>query len=68
MSDRFYKNNPNDKIWWKETEERGAWEFSFDKVTVFNMFQDYPWKLTADQKALFDEENPFWADFFADRK
>lgn len=67
QSNKFYKNNESDKIWWKEKESIGVWEFSFDQKTVFNMFQDYPWKLTPEQKEIFDRENPFWADFFSDR-
>ena len=67
-SDKFYKNNPSDLIWWVEDPERiGEWEFSFDKKTVFNMFADYPYKLTEEQKRIFDKENPYWADFFSDR-
>ena len=68
-NDEFYKNDPNDKIWWKDTPDQvGLWLFSFDKKTVFNMFQDYPYKLTTEQIKIFDEENPEWADFFSDRK
>lgn len=64
----FYKNDDNDKIWWVDNpDEIGVWEFSFDKKTVFNMFQDYPKALTPEQKTIFDKENPFWADFFKDR-
>lgn len=62
------KNNPTDKIWWKFQPDRiGEWVFSFDQKTEFNMFHDYPWKLTPEQKKIFDEENPIWADFFKDR-
>jgi hypothetical protein len=68
-SNKFYKNNPTDVIWWVDTSDKdGVWEFSFDKKEVFNMFADYPHKLTPEQKKIFDKENPFWADFFSDRK
>jgi hypothetical protein len=67
---KFYKNNPSDRIWWVDNAEevKGEWLFSFDKKEVFNMFRDYPHKLTQEQKAIFDKENPYWADFFKDRK
>lgn len=65
---RFYKNNRGDKIWWMDTSESvGEWLFTFDKKTIFNMFSDYPDKLTREQKELFDKENPYWAEFFKDR-
>lgn len=67
-SNKFYKQNPKNKIWWVDNSDTiGEWLFSFDKKTIFNMFQDYPKKLTKEQKKIFDEENPFWADFFKDR-
>ena len=65
----FYKNRPSDKIWWVDNRDTvGEWEFSFDKKEVFNMFADYPHKMTAEQKKIFDKENPYWADFFKDRQ
>lgn len=65
----FVKNNKFDRIWWLEDPEtKGEWVFSFDKETTFNMFRDYPHKLTKEQKEIFDKENPFWADFFKDRQ
>lgn len=67
QSIKFYKNNPSDVIWWVENSDTvGEWLFSFDKETIFNMFADYPDKLTSEQKEIFDKENPFWADFFKD--
>lgn len=66
---RFYKNNRGDKIWWIDNSDTvGEWLFTFDKKTIFNMFSDYPSKLTPEQKELFDKENPYWAEFFADRQ
>lgn len=66
----FYKKNPTDTIYWVDTVEdyKGLFLFSFDKKTVFNLFADYPHKLTAEQKAIFDKENPYWANFFRDRE
>lgn len=69
QSNDFYKNNPSDKIWWVNNPETvGEWLFSFDKKKVFNMFADYPHNLTAEQKAIFDKENPYWKEFFSDRQ
>lgn len=69
QSSKWFKNYSDDKIWWLDNskESKGEFIFSFDKKTEFNMFQDYPHKLTPEQKQIFDEENPFWADFFSDR-
>lgn len=64
MSSRFYKNNENDQIWWLKTDAVGVLEFSFDKEHTFNLFADYPQKLTEEQQIIFDRENPYWADFF----
>lgn len=69
MPARFYKEKKTDKIWWVDNPEViGELLFSFDKKKIFNLFQDYPWELSAEQKAIFDRENPYWADFFSDRQ
>lgn len=68
MKNNFYKNSKHDVIWWVDNPETiGEFWFSFDKKTVFNLFRDYPFKLTKEQKEIFDKENPYWADFFKDR-
>lgn len=69
MSDKWYKENPSDQIYWLDNgnDVKGEFVFSFDKKTTFNLFADYPHKLTKEQKTIFDRENPFWADFFGDR-
>lgn len=65
----FYKNNDTDSIWWvDDTESMGEFRFSFDKRTVYSIFADYPHNLTVRQRELFDEENPYWAEFFKDRR
>ena len=59
----------NKPIWWVDnTDETGVWLFSFDKVKIYNLFADYPHKLSAMERRIFDAENPFWRDFFSDRK
>ncbi len=64
MTSEFYKENPDDVIWQVDTSDRdGEFLFSFDKKEVFNLFRDYPYKLTAEQKKLFDKQFPFWAVF-----
>lgn len=67
-NDSWYKYNPKDKVWWKESDHIGEWIFSFDKVKEYNLFADYPWKLSAKEKEIFDKEYPNWRDFFADRQ
>lgn len=68
QSNNFVKNNSDDRIWWvNNPETKGVWLFSFDKKHIFNMFADYPHNLTPEQKEIFDEENPYWKEFFADR-
>lgn len=65
----FYKENPDDKIWWVDTSDvDGVWLFSFDQKKVYNLFADYPHNLTKEEKAIFDDENPYWKDFFKDRQ
>lgn len=64
----WIKNKNTDKIWWLDDNEvKGLWIFSFDKEKTFNMYEDYPEKLTEEEKSVFDKENPFWADYFRSR-
>lgn len=69
MSDRtFFKQNKDDIIWWVDTSDvDGDWLFSFDKKKIYNMFSDFPQKLTEEEVKIFVKENPYWADFFKDR-
>ena len=69
MLSDFYKKADTDRIWWvSELGTVGRHLFSFDKKKIYNLFADYPHNLTADEKKIFDEENPYWKDFFAGRK
>ena len=66
--DKWFKESPDDQVWWLDNQEvKGEFIFSFDRKTSFNLFRNYPWKLSPEQKKIFDEENPFWADYFKDR-
>lgn len=70
MPSKWMKNNTEDIIWWLDNgaDTKGEWVFSFDKKRRFSMFADYPWKLTPEQKEVFDRENPYWRDFFSSRQ
>jgi hypothetical protein len=64
----FYKKNSNDTIFWVDNVENiGEFLFTFDKKKIYNLFADYPHKLTENEKSTFDKENPYWCDFFKDR-
>ena len=64
----WYKENENDKIWWLEQPNIiGQKAFSFDKKKIYYMFRDYPYKLTPEEKAIFDRENSGWKNFFKSR-
>lgn len=70
MQERWYKEEEGNQIWWLDNgdEVKGEFVFSFDKKKQFNLFQDYPKALTKEQREIFDRENPYWADFFSDRR
>lgn len=47
----FYKENDTDRIWWVDTVDRiGLYLFSFDRKKIYNLFSDYPHKLSAEEK------------------
>lgn len=66
MSD---SKKPSAQCTWIDNPERiGEMLFTFDGKRIFNLFHDYPHELTEEQRRVFDAENPFWAEFFKDRK
>ena len=69
-SNKYFKNNPGDVIWWVDNSDEvdGEFVFTFDRKTHFNLCADYPHMLTKEQKEVFDKENPFWKEFFEDRQ
>jgi hypothetical protein len=68
VKNNFYKNNDTNQIWWVDNPEKiGEYLFTFDKKKIYNLFEDYPYNLTKEQKEIFDKENPYWKEFFKDR-
>ena len=62
MGKTFYKLDDEDKVWWVDHPDKiGIREFSFDKKTVYNLYTDYPDKLTPEEKEIFDMEYPLYA-------
>lgn len=57
VDDIWYKYGDNGKVYWKDTDRLGELVFSFDMKIEFNFWQDYPHKLTSEQKSIFDAEN-----------
>lgn len=53
--------------WIEDPDTVGEMLFTFDGKHIFNLFRDYPHELSVEQKNIFDQENPYWADFFKDR-
>ena len=54
--------------WLPKSDKVGERLFTFDGKQVFNLFRDYPHALTVEQKRVFDEANPYWVEYFRDRK
>lgn len=65
----FVKKKKTNKVWWLEGPgTKGEMIFSFDRKKSYNLFADYPDAMTAEEVEIFDRENPFWAEFFAERR
>lgn len=65
MSDK--KLTVDDFRWIQNPEQKGEHLFTFDGERIFSLFVDYPYNLTKEERKLFDEINPFWANFFKGR-
>lgn len=64
----FYKENEKSRIWWIDNlGVLGEHLFSFDKKKIYNIFLDYPHNLTKEEKKIFDEDEPYWREFFKNR-
>lgn len=62
--DRWYKDEDTDKVWWYDSDRTGLFLFSFDREKAYNLFRDYPWKLSVTEWMAFNKENEYWYDFF----
>lgn len=66
MRNKWFKEKGT-QIYWLDNGCDGIMEFSFDRKKIYNLYRDYPWKLSKTEKEIFDKENPFWADYFRGR-
>lgn len=65
---RIYKENKGDKVWWLDDEKSmGEYVFTIDKKNFYNLFADYPDKLSVADWITFGEENEYWVKFFRSR-
>jgi hypothetical protein len=61
----FFKQEKDDKVWWYDKfDTTGEMLFSFDRKKLYNLFRDYPWKLSVTEWLTFNRENEFWENFF----
>ncbi|KAA9237488.1 MULTISPECIES: DUF7675 family protein [Aerococcus] len=60
----WYKDSSESKIWQIDyiPKRIGPFLFSFDRKAIYNFWSDYPNKLTAEEKELFDKEFPEMAE------
>ena len=59
------KRRRSEKIQWvNNSRVRGQHLFTFDKKKIYNLFEDYPQNLSPEEKKIFDDENPFWKEYF----
>ncbi len=63
----FHKDKKEYKMWWADVKDSiGTRAFTFDKKKIYFMFGEYPYKLSKEEKEIFDKENPYWANFLKD--
>lgn len=64
----LYKNEDHHLTKWVDLiDVLGEHIFTFDEVTFYNLFADYPHNLSEEEREIFAKENPYWADFFKSR-
>ena len=64
----YKKESPGDSVWWvHRSGVVGTMAFTFDKRRIYNLFRDYPDKLSVEEWMAFNRENPYWEHFFRGR-
>ena len=62
----WLKEKPSNKISWKHSNEDNlVFRFDDEPEREYYLYRDYR-SMAPDRKKVFDEENPFWADFFGE--
>ena len=57
----FYKKEKTDNVWWYDKfDTTGEMLFSFDRKKLYNLFRDYPKKLSVTEWIIFNKENDYW--------
>ena len=64
VSNNWYKESEESRIYWLDNPDELEIAFSFDQVKIYYLPRDYP-TLTDEQRAILDEETDnFWRTFF----
>ncbi len=62
---KFLKRRKGQKIYLVDDDDDTPFcmdEFSFDKKKIYNVFRDYPWELSEEEKKIFDKDLAFFAE------
>lgn len=66
----FYKDRISLRVWKVDLAKQiaGPMLFTFDRKKIYNFWSDYPQKLMPEEIEVFEEDNPYWANFHEHRK
>lgn len=59
----YFEKDEGGRFWWVRFDDRiGMLAFTFDRKKIYYYFSgDYPDRLTAEERRIFEEDCPFWA-------
>lgn len=64
----FYQEENNKKIYWVELFDKiGSLCITFDKIKVYNLWEDYPHNFTKEEIEILKKEEVYWSKFFGNR-